>query len=179
MESDEQVQVGDEQAERPAETPGGNSLKAWLVSTREQISEKKTYELALPAFGGRLIAVYRAPGEKMMQRIGKRNEHAPDDAKNLLLCCDVLTECCEDVYATEGGERVSLGPWSPTMVKQFGVEAPEVTTARRALLAIYCTDELHFLIVKHFNTFVERIEQDAPEVMGELGEDSAPSISAS
>ncbi len=160
------------------ESPG-SSLKAWLSSARERISEKKTYELPLPGFGGRLVAVYRPPGEKMMKRISKRNEHAPDEAKNLLLCCDVLTECCEDVYATEGDERVSLGPWSPTMVKQFGVENPEVTTPRRALLAIYCTDELHFLIVKHFNIFVERIEGDSPEVVAELGEDFAPSTSAS
>jgi hypothetical protein len=160
--------------------PARSSLKAWLVSTREQIVEKKTYEMPLPGFGGRLVAVYRAPGEKMMQRIGKRNEHAPDHAKNLLLCCDVLTGCCEDVYATEGDERVSLGPWSPAMVKQhFEIDNPGITTPRSALLAIYATDELHFLIVKHFNTFVERIEDDAPEVVAELGEDSALSTSAS
>jgi hypothetical protein len=174
------VEQGDEpMTQAPAPEPDGNSLGAWLSSAREQISQKKTYELPLPAFGGRLVAVYRAPGEKMMKRIGKRNEHAPDDAKNLLLSCDVLTECCEDVYATQGDERVSLGPWSPTMVKQFGIDAPEVTTARRALLAIYCTDELHFLIVKHFNTFVEQIEKNSPEVVAELGEGSAPSTSAS
>lgn len=177
----------DEQTDEPrtpvqqevAPEPAQSSLKAWLVSTREQIAEKKTYELALPGFGGRLIAVYRAPGEKMMQRIGKRNEHTPDHAKNLLLCCDVLTECCEDVYAVDGEERVSLGPWSPAMVRQFGIENPGVTTPRSALLAIYSTDELHFLIVKHFNAFVERIEDDAPEVAAELGEDSAPSTPAS
>lgn len=165
--------------EEVAPEPAQSSLKAWLVSTREQIAEKKSYEMPLPGFGGRLVAVYRAPGEKMMKRIGKRNEHAPDEAKNLLLCCDVLTECCEDVYATEGGECVSLGPWSPAMVKRFGIENPEVTTPRRALLAIYCTDELHFRIVKHFNTFVERVEEDAPEVVAELGEGSAPSTPAS
>lgn len=172
------VEQGDRTTRTPAADapePDGNSLKAWLSSAREQISQKKTYELPLPAFGGRLVAVYRAPGEKMMKRIGKRNEHAPDDAKNLLLSCDVLTECCEDVYATQNDERVSLGPWSPTMVKQFGIDAPEVTTPRRALLAIYCTDELHFLIVKHFNAFVEQIEENSPEVVAELGEDSAPS----
>jgi hypothetical protein len=163
-------------AETETPEPGRSSLKAWLSSTREQITEKKTYEMPLPAFGGRLVAVYRAPGEKMMQQIGRRNEHAPDQAKNLLLCCDVLTSCCEDVYATGGDEKVSLGPWSPAMVKQFGVDDPEVTTRRRALLAIYSTDELHFLIVKHFNAFVEQIEADSPEVEEELGEDYATSI---
>lgn len=154
----------------------GSSLNAWLSAAREQISEKKTYELALPGFGGRLVAVYRPPGEKMMKKIGARNEKAPTDLRNLLLCCDVLTECCEDVYATQGEERVSLGPWSPEMVKRFGIENPEVTTPRRALLAIYCTDELHFLIVKHFNAFVEQVEEDAPGVAAELGEDSETSI---
>lgn len=173
---DELVEQPVEHAPEPVEhapEPGGNSLEAWLTSAREQIAEKKTYELPLPGFGGRLVAVYRPPGEKMMKRIGKRNEHAPDEAKNLLLSCDVLTECCQDVYATQNGERVSLGPWSPTMVKRFGIENREVTTPRRALLAIYCTDELHFLIVKHFNTLVEQIEEDSPEVVEELGEDSA------
>jgi hypothetical protein len=163
----------------PISPEGGTSLKTWLASTRERIAQKKIYELPLPGFGGRLVAVYRPPGEKMMQRISKRNEHAPDDAKNLLLSCDVLAECCEDVYATQGDERVSLGPWSPAMIKHFGIESPEVTTPRRALLAIYHTDELHFLIVKHFNTFVEQIEEDSPEVVGELGEDFATSTPAS
>lgn len=176
MEDDEQTTGAPETAPEASPELGRSSLKAWLSSTREQIAEKKTYELPLPGFGGRLVAVYRAPGEKMMQRIGKRNEHTPDQAKNLLLCCDVLTECCEDVYATEGKGKVSLGPWSPAMVKQFGIEDTEVTTPRRALLAIYSTDELHFLIVKHFNAFVEQIEADSPEVEGELGEDYATSI---
>jgi hypothetical protein len=167
--------------ESVAATPaGGSSLKAWLSSTREQIAQKKTYELPLPGFGGRLIAVYRPPGEKMMQRIGKRNEHAPDEAKNLLLCCDVLTACCEDVYALDGAQRVSLGPWSSQMVREhFEVDDPEVMTPRRALLAIYCTDELHFLIVKHFNAFVGQIEEDAPGVVAEMGEDFARSTPTS
>jgi hypothetical protein len=152
--------------------PAQSSLKAWLVSTREQIAEKKSYKLALPGFGDRLIAVYRAPGEKVMQKVGKRNAKAPEEARNLLTVCDILTECCEDIYAVDGEERVSLGPWSGQMVKEhFGVKNQAVSTPRRAMLAIYCTDELHFLITKHFNTFIERVEEDAPEVVAELGED--------
>lgn len=162
--------------EEVAPEPAQSSLKAWLVSTREQIAEKKTYELPLPGFGDRLIAVYRPPGEKVMRKVGKRNAKAPEEARNLLTVCDILTECCEDIYAVDGEERVSLGPWSAQMIKEhFGVENTAVKTPRQALLAIYSTDELHFLITKHFNTFIEQVEEDAPEVVAELGEDFATS----
>lgn len=173
-------QAAGQEAPEPTPTPTRSSLKSWLSSTREQIAEKKTYEIPLPGFAGRLVGVYHPPGEKVMQKVGKRNDKQPDEIKNLLTACDIVTECCDDVYAIDGSERVSLGPWSPQMVREnFEVDNPEITTPRRALLAIYCTDELHFLITKHFNKLVELVEEDAPEVVAELGEDSATSTPTS
>lgn len=148
------------------------SIESWLQQRRTELAEQQSYEIPIPGFADRLVGVYHKPPYRELRQIGERNEKmkGPEWLRELYGACDTLILCCDDIYATDGEQRVSLGPWSIQTIGRFGVSGPEITSARIAMLQLYKGNEL--MLVKHSAELFEasngeaEIEAEEDELAG-------------
>lgn len=155
-----------------AETPVSaipDSLGSWLKDKRAQLCEKRSYEVPVQGFEGRVVGVYQALSYEQFRRIGARHEKLPEALQELYIAADTLVASCERIYAKgDDGTTAELPKWGVDLAHTFGIENPEVNTPRRAVLAIFDGAEMNLIL--HFGALMEQRQAAGEAVDEELGE---------
>jgi hypothetical protein len=164
--SEESTQTQD--AETVA-APISDSLGAWLKERRAQLAAKRSYEVPVHGFDGRVIGVYRALSYEEFRRIGSRHEKLPEATQELYVAADTLIASCERIYARgDDGTTADLPMWGVELARTFGIDNPDVNTPRRAVLAIFDGAEMNLIL--HFGSLMAQRQAIEEAVDGELGE---------
>lgn len=165
--SEEGTQVQDVETVGAPAIP--DSLGSWLKEKRARLCEKRSYEVPVQGFEGRVVGVYRALSYEEFRRIGSRHEKLPEATQEMYVAADTLIASCERIYAKgDDGTTAELPKWGVELARTFGVENPAVNTPRRAVLAIFDGAEMNLIL--HFGSLMEQQQAVEEAVDEELGE---------
>lgn len=158
-----------------------NSLRSWLQDARRQAQSRKTIDLPIPRFKGRLWCTFRAIDDGMeMRSISKRHERMGDqDLANLYIAADTLIAACMDTFVLKGEEKISLGlklglPLHAylALTDETGVLLP-AENDRQAAFQIFDSTTLLLLTADSYGAFMQDAGNEAD---GEIeGNSPAPS----
>jgi hypothetical protein len=157
----------------PTSEPNSTSLESWLQNRRAQLQEKHEHDLAVPGFEGRLFGVYHTPAYAELRAIGRRNEQLKLDesTQELYGFADLIINACDRIYAVgEDGSTADLPKWSVDLARKFGIDNPEVNTARKAVLAIFDGHETN--LAQHAAELVEAMQGTNEETDEQLAGES-------
>lgn len=124
-------------------------------------SREHTILLPVPRFEELLAVQYRPLGYREAWRIEERHEKVKDGAEQaLLVAADKLLAACERlVEATSIADeyRDTGQKWGLAAARDmFGLDLPDGTTSRQALLAIFAGDEGEECLVRHAADYEEQ-----------------------
>lgn len=163
--------MGQEQDDTTPEVPSAipGSLRSWLKERRTELCAKRSYEVPVQGFAGRVVGVYRGLSYEEFRRIGARHEKLPEATQELYIAADTLIASCEQIYATgDDGTTAVLPKWGVELARTFGIDNPEINTGRRAVLAIFKGAEMNLII--HFGALMKQTQATEGTVDEELGE---------
>lgn len=158
-----------------------SSLQEYLAAQREEMARDRTEVVPVPGYEKRLAARYRlidaGKAEEIMDRPGSTLERAADTLINScieLLEIDGTDENGNPQYRSTGHR------WTPAAVRElFGVELPENTTARAAVLAVFPPPLGGYKLIQHFKEMDERLAQENGQADEELLGESEPATAGS
>lgn len=140
-----------------------SSLRDQVAARQAQLerSPEHTILLPVPRFEDLLVAQYRPLGYRESWRIEERHEKVKDGAEQaLLVAADKLIAACERIVeptADPDEYRDTGHKWGLAIARDvFGLELPDATTARQALLAIFAGDEGEEALVRHAAEYEEQ-----------------------
>ena len=147
------------------------SFESFLQTRRASLQKKESFEVPVPGFDGRVIGVYHPLSLKESLTIGQRHENASTYDMALYISADTLITSCERIYGIgEDGSTAELGRWGVSLAKKFGIDDPNVDTARKALLAIFQGSE--DLMVEHCAAVVEQAKAGTTKADEQLAGES-------
>lgn len=164
-----------------------------MASLRDQIAQvqqelehapEHTILLTVPKLDGILVAQYRPLGYREAWRIEEKHGKVKDGAEQALLVgADKLLAACERLVrpTADPDEFEDTGyRWGVKLAREeFGLELPEGTTARQALIAIFRSlgkdDEGEELLVRHAAEYEEQRQAESSRIGARVeGESAAP-----
>jgi hypothetical protein len=119
--------------------PAPGSLADRMRARREALEKNTTTTWDLPGFDGILAVEYRALGYQALRKITKRHEQQPDEGLlELYVACDTLIGATIEVYeiSETTGKLAATGERWLELARRAGVDLPENSTQRQALLAL-------------------------------------------
>lgn len=119
-----------------------------LRARRQEISQRKTVDLEVPGYDGKLVVRYRRLEWEELSKIGNRAEKSKNPRKVLIAHVDTIVGACEEVFYRQvpGGPLVRLADVIPDneeglpvkydqrLADFFGVEGG---SARKVCLAVF------------------------------------------
>jgi hypothetical protein len=111
------------------------------------LQKRDAFELPVDGFDN-LFGEYRPLALKENIAIGERHQNQETYDQVLYTAADSLVTACVRLFSKdEDGNEVDMGRWGVAFAKEyFGIDDPNINTARKALLAIYSGME-EFLVV--------------------------------
>ena len=163
----------------PGSAPAGGSLRERLAARRRELTEERTFLLAVPGYEDLgLYARYKSLPYEALRAIVKRHERTMDTAAGeLALACDVLIHACiELVEKRDDDSYQSLGfRWGPEAAKElFQIDLPEGATVRNAIQEIFAGRSMSLIL--HYREYDEQMGTTVAEVDdAQVGESAASS----
>jgi hypothetical protein len=106
-EQDFQQEAGEENGAQPAaftQNAAGASAESILQRARQKFSEvqeDRRLEIAIPGFGGELVAVFKPLDFEFQRRQVIRTQRSQDPRRELWMACDSLADSCVGIYGKD------------------------------------------------------------------------------
>src|SRR6185312_15304196 len=163
-----------------------SSLRDQIAQVQQELERapEHTILLPVPKLEHVLVAQYRPLGYREAWRIEEKHGKVKDGAEQaLLVAADKLFAACERLVrpTAKADEFEDTGhKWNARLAREeFGLDLPEGTTARQALIAIFRSlgkdDEGEELLLRHAVEYEEQRQAETTRIAGRVeGESAAP-----
>lgn len=145
------------------------SFEAYLQTRRAELQERKQHEIEVPGYKN-LVGVYHNLDYKTLRNIAHRHERQDETTAEIYGAADLLINACDRIYGRgDDGTIAELGVWGVALASKFGIDSPDIDTSRKALLAIFQSQEMN--LVTHAGELVQAMQNADSDVDAELEED--------
>lgn len=159
------------------------SILGGLRQEHAQVRRSKTKRIAVPGYGGKLVAEYQVIPWDDERELEKRAVKAGDHTRRELhYFMDQLIAACVQILANHEGQLVPLDEGTPVrwgdrrLAEGLGIDLPEAPTARSILGAVFAHPEadearVPYLINRHHDRFIAWMAGDEDDSAASEAED--------
>jgi len=151
------------------------SILGNLQAKRRQLDQREPLELAIPGYGGELVAVYQPLEWSVVNKLIHRVVGSNDELVELLAAADLLAQACVDVKILSGDGLKPISEvandvedgtpvrYDDNLAKAVGVtdQVDPAHPARSTVIAVFGND---FAVVAHQNQVVNWIRSGGMRV---------------